>query len=152
MQTLFDLFSRSQRIMGFASFNFSEYGNSVQHILVSLEVRALDYVDGCMCLSLSRPSWSVSARAALRSRRAPCPRTAAQSSSLRQVSPCRRGADPVHFLRSGTSYFRSDRTHEFDWWKWKCGVCACRPFTRVWRPHISRYAYPISMMRSSMST
>ena len=46
--------------MGFASFNFSEYGNSVQNILVSLEIEFLDYAVGFMCVSLSRPLWSVS--------------------------------------------------------------------------------------------
>jgi hypothetical protein len=168
--------------MGFASFNFSEYGNSVQNILVSLEIEFLDYAVGFMCISLSRAALrgasqpeclatqasqpeshfaaSVEPPFVERlspSRPSPTPSCAPVHGRPRaQPSPRPAGAVPTRrapfLVRSGTSYFRSDRTHEFVWWKWKCGVCACRPFTRVWRPHISRYAYPISMMRSSMST
>ena len=35
--------------MGFASFNFSEYGNSVQNILVSLEIEIPVYDVGLLC-------------------------------------------------------------------------------------------------------
>ena len=156
--------------MGFASFNFSEYGNSVQNILVSLEIEFLDYAVGFMCVSLSRPLWSVSP-SALRlrplspsrilppqssrpfverlspSRPSPTPSCAPVHGRPRaQPSPRPAGAVPTRrarfLVRSGTSYFRSDRTHEFVWWKWKVGHAmlsdACRPHTQ-WVPHTYTY-------------
>ena len=98
-----------------------ERGELGQNILVSLEIEFLDYAVGFMCISLSRPlwsvspsalrlrplspsrilppqssrpSWSVSARAALRRRRAVPPCTAAPELSLRLALPvrCRPGA------------------------------------------------------------
>ena len=147
--------------MGFASFNFSEYGNSVQNILVSLEIEIPVYDVGLLCDSgltarvafsppqCCAPVHGCPSPSALRLR----PLSPSRVCRLSAVPPCtaarnpsrllrrRRCRAPVHgrpgpqpsprpagavptrrarfLVRSGTSYFRSDRTHEFVWWKWK---------------------------------
>ena len=62
-----------------------------------------------------------------------------------QPSPHPAGAVPTRrarfLVRSGTSYFRSDRTQEFVWWKWKVGVCARLPV--VTRVGAHTYTYEI---------
>ena len=114
--------------MGFASFNFSEYGNSVQNILVSLEIEFLDYAVGFMCISLSRAAlrgasqpeclatqasqpeshFAASVEPPLRGASQPeppfadaelCPRARPPQSSA-FASPCRCGADPARALFS----------------------------------------------------
>ena len=177
--------------MGFASFNFSEYGNSVQNILVSLEIEIPVYDVGLLCDSgltarvappqCCAPVHGCPSPSALRLR----PLSPSRVCRLSAVPPCtaardpsrllrrRRCRAPVHgrpgpqpsprpagavptrrarfLVRSGTSYFRSDRTHEFVWWKWKVGHSQCSA-TPAGLTHTSGCHTHILMMSTTLSS